>query len=69
MTKLGIIGMGQMGEAVAQGLRASEHAKDYAIRGTTRTPESARDAESALEFSAAQGIASWPSIASFFYFA
>jgi pyrroline-5-carboxylate reductase len=51
VTALGIIGMGKMGEAVAQGLAASEHAKDYVIRGTTRTPESASDTAKRLGIS------------------
>jgi pyrroline-5-carboxylate reductase len=49
MIKLGIIGLGQMGEAVAAGLLASSHAKDYSIQGTTRTKESAKDAQARLK--------------------
>jgi pyrroline-5-carboxylate reductase len=41
--------MGQMGEAVAAGLKSSAHASDYAIRGTTRTEASAKDAQNRLK--------------------
>ncbi|MDR3607983.1 MAG: pyrroline-5-carboxylate reductase [Oligoflexia bacterium] len=45
MIKLGIIGMGKMGEAVAAGLRGS---KAYSVRGTTRSAESANEAKKKL---------------------
>jgi pyrroline-5-carboxylate reductase len=43
--KIGIIGLGKMGEAVAQGLKSH---KGFTIRGTTRTAESAADARKRL---------------------
>jgi pyrroline-5-carboxylate reductase len=46
--KIGIIGMGKMGEAVAQGLRQSKVA-GVTIRGTTRTKESADDVHQRLD--------------------
>ncbi len=46
--RISIIGMGKMGEAVAQGLRKSQ-VKGVSIRGTTRTEESARYARDHLK--------------------
>lgn len=48
MTQLGIIGLGKMGEAVLQGLKRSGDAGKYALRGTTRSRESADDASKRL---------------------
>lgn len=53
MTKIGIIGMGKMGEAIAQGLRRSRGGKTYAIEGTTHSDESAAEAATRLEISCA----------------
>ncbi len=41
MTKLGILGVGTMGEALIKGIQASAFAKQYEIVGSTRTAESA----------------------------
>ena len=43
-----IVGMGKMGEAVAQGLRSQKTA-GFKIRGTTRTKESAKDVVARLK--------------------
>lgn len=48
MTKLGIIGLGKMGEAVAQGLKRSGDGAKFRIRGTTRSKESAQEASKHL---------------------
>jgi pyrroline-5-carboxylate reductase len=45
---LSIIGMGKMGEAIAQGLMGSSLGGGYRILGTTRTEESAKEAKQAL---------------------
>src|SRR4051794_35622532 len=42
--KIGIIGMGKVGEAIAQGIRQSEGSKRFQIQGTTRSEESASQA-------------------------
>ena len=42
--KLGIIGLGKMGETIAKGLLGSEDAKQFRIQATTRTLESAHGA-------------------------
>lgn len=44
-----IIGLGKMGEAIAQGLSSSEAGKKYSITGTTRTEESAKEARKNLK--------------------
>jgi pyrroline-5-carboxylate reductase len=49
--KIGIIGMGKMGEAIVQGLRASEKGRQYAVSGTTRTDESAKETSKRLGIS------------------
>ena len=41
--KLGIIGLGKIGEAVVLGIRRSQHAKDFTVNATTRSDESAKD--------------------------
>lgn len=41
--KLSIIGMGKMGETIAQGLQQSSLAKKYEITGTTKSKESAQE--------------------------
>lgn len=46
--KIGIIGMGKMGEAIVEGLRSSEKGKQFQISGTTRTEESAADSAKRL---------------------
>jgi pyrroline-5-carboxylate reductase len=51
MTKIGIIGLGKMGEAVVQGLQRSKHNREYQIRGTCRSQESAKDATQRLGIS------------------
>jgi pyrroline-5-carboxylate reductase len=49
--KLSIIGMGKMGEAIAQGLTESSLGNNYEISGTTRTEESAQEVRSHLKIS------------------
>jgi pyrroline-5-carboxylate reductase len=44
-----IIGMGKMGEAIAQGLMQSGLASQYSITGTTRSEESAKEAREHLK--------------------
>jgi pyrroline-5-carboxylate reductase len=46
--KLSIIGMGKMGEAIAQGLTESALGKNYEIWGTTRTEASAEEVKERL---------------------
>jgi pyrroline-5-carboxylate reductase len=46
---LAIIGMGKMGEAIAQGLMSSPSGSGYRIVGSTRTEESAREVRSRLK--------------------
>jgi pyrroline-5-carboxylate reductase len=46
---LAIIGMGKMGEAIAQGLMSSPLGSGYRIVGTTRTEESAREVRDHLK--------------------
>ena len=48
MTKIGIIGLGKMGEAVLEGLKRSGGGSKYVLRGTTRSKESADDASKRL---------------------
>jgi pyrroline-5-carboxylate reductase len=45
---LSIIGMGKMGEAIAQGLMQSSLAAQYQVKGTTRTEESAQEVREKL---------------------
>lgn len=49
--KLSIIGMGKMGEAIAQGLMQSALKSEYSISGSTRTEESAKEVRSNLKIS------------------
>ena len=49
--KLAIIGMGKMGEAIAQGLLQCDLGREYEISGTTRTEESAAEARELLKIS------------------
>ena len=49
--KLSIIGMGKMGEAIAQGLTESSLGANYEICGTTRTEESAKEVREHLGIS------------------
>ena len=46
---ISIIGMGKMGEAVAQGLRKKAGAPELMIRGTTRSAKSAEDVRARLD--------------------
>ncbi|MGK5086984.1 pyrroline-5-carboxylate reductase [Bdellovibrionota bacterium FG-2] len=46
--KLGILGLGKMGEAVVEGLRRSEDSAHFKIEGSTRSLESAQEAEKSL---------------------
>ena len=48
---LSIIGMGKMGEAIAQGLMDSPLKSEYKISGTTRSEESAADSRNRLKIS------------------
>jgi pyrroline-5-carboxylate reductase len=41
--KLGILGLGKMGEAVVQGLLGSSSSKKFTIQGTTRSEETAKE--------------------------
>ena len=43
MEKIGIIGVGTMGEALLQGIRASALGKQFKLMGSARTPDSARE--------------------------
>jgi pyrroline-5-carboxylate reductase len=53
MTKknVSIIGMGKMGEAVAQGMMQSSLSSQYVITGTTRSEDSAKEVRSRLKIS------------------
>jgi len=46
--KIGIIGLGQMGEALTQGLKNSSDSKQFSIQATTRSKESAAEAKKTL---------------------
>lgn len=46
--KLGVIGLGKMGEALVKGLHAAGKVREYSIEATTRTPESAAEAQARL---------------------
>jgi pyrroline-5-carboxylate reductase len=48
MNSIGIIGLGKMGEAIAQGLKSSGDAKSYRFAATTRSEESANDVKKRL---------------------
>ncbi len=47
--KLAIIGMGKMGDAIAQGLMQSDLGKNYAICGTTKSEESSDEVRKRLK--------------------
>ncbi|MBY0471302.1 pyrroline-5-carboxylate reductase [bacterium] len=47
--KIGIIGLGKMGEALASGIMKSSHGKDYSIQATTHSQKSAEEAASRLK--------------------
>jgi pyrroline-5-carboxylate reductase len=47
--RLSIVGMGKMGEAIAQGLMHSDLGGTFEISGTTRTPESAKEVRDTLK--------------------
>lgn len=47
-TRIGIMGLGKMGEALIKGLQHSPHARDFAFSATTRSKESAADANKRL---------------------
>ncbi len=51
--KIAIIGMGKMGEAIAQGLIQSSLHSQYQISGTTRTEESAEEVRQSLKIKCA----------------
>lgn len=53
-----IIGMGKMGEAIAQGLMQSDLASRFTISGTTRTEESAEETRKKLKISCSTDNAS-----------
>jgi pyrroline-5-carboxylate reductase len=46
--KIGILGLGKMGEALIKGIQKSKDAKQYQLFATTRTPESAKEASRRL---------------------
>lgn len=46
--KIGVIGMGKMGEAIAAGLARSKSGGGIQVGGTTRSPESAKEASKRL---------------------
>lgn len=48
MQKIGILGMGKMGEAIAQGLRRSHGSSALSIEGTTHSKQSAAEASQRL---------------------
>ncbi|MBS1959594.1 MAG: pyrroline-5-carboxylate reductase [Bdellovibrionales bacterium] len=48
---IAIIGMGKMGEAIAQGLMESKLASQYKITGTTRSEESSKEVHDSLKIS------------------
>jgi pyrroline-5-carboxylate reductase len=48
-TKLGILGLGKMGEALIKGLRRSSHARAFDIHATTRSKESCAEAKARLK--------------------
>ena len=43
-TRIGILGLGKMGEALIKGLQSSPQAKDFSFQATTRSAESAAEA-------------------------
>ncbi len=47
--KIGIIGLGKMGEALASGIRQSEHSKGYTLIATTQSQASASEASKRLK--------------------
>lgn len=47
--KIAILGMGKMGEALVQGIRASQEGKRWKLEATTRTTESAKRAQRVLK--------------------
>jgi pyrroline-5-carboxylate reductase len=47
--KIGIIGLGKMGEALVRGLQAGGDAKEFVIQATTRSKESAAEASRTLK--------------------
>ena len=46
--KIGIIGLGKMGEALVKGLQSKGRPKEFSLEATTRTPESAAEAQKRL---------------------
>jgi pyrroline-5-carboxylate reductase len=47
--KIGVIGLGKMGEALIRGLKRSEDSSKFKVQGTTRSKESASEAAKRLE--------------------
>lgn len=48
-TRIGILGLGKMGEALVKGLQQSSHAKEFGFQATTRSKESATEAARRLK--------------------
>lgn len=48
MTKIGILGLGKMGEALVKGIERSGHKKKYSLMASSRSKENAADAEKRL---------------------
>lgn len=48
-TKIGILGLGKMGEALIKGLQRSSHAREFGFTATTRSKESAAEAARRLD--------------------
>ncbi|HAR41868.1 MAG TPA: pyrroline-5-carboxylate reductase, partial [Bdellovibrionales bacterium] len=46
--KLGVIGLGKMGEALVKGLHDQGAPRQYQVEATTRTPETAKEAQQRL---------------------
>lgn len=49
VTRIGILGLGKMGEALIKGLQRSPQARDFSFQATTRSKESAIDAAKRLK--------------------
>lgn len=47
--KIGILGLGKMGEALVEGLKSSSQSKSFTIKATTRSQESAKRAQKELK--------------------
>ncbi len=53
--KLGIVGLGKMGEAIVRGVQASPEKKAIEIEATTKSPESAKKAKANLGIACSEG--------------